>query len=309
MAHYGCIFHHDGVVARYGRLRSIDGQVLSCIATLIVSFADNAGLCKPSRIVDAGAGTGRFLVPVAQAAQTIGLPIELLAVDLSGPMLRCLRDNLNPLLGSVTLHCIQADLQQRSPISDESVHVVFTVATFHILSEWRAALENLVRLLVPGGCFIFIRENNQFMHETEGFDHDDDFPYINETLRSLMVFYHEQRKLCGEPYEPSEIRYSDMMPAIDYLKALGFREINSGVSAEKFQWLKPHTYQDILDCFRNRGMTTWGSDLSEFARSRIADSLERWVSARNLDTEREFFLPARLIPHVLQKENHSERTT
>ena len=302
MAKYECIFEDLGTVDRYGRLRHIPDSALLAIGNLACRLGIDVA---PSEdvicIVDAGAGTGRFALPCVEASRELGTDIELVAVDLSGRMLKRLHEKWPSQTSAAQLQCIQADLQEPLPIPSASAHVVYTVATFHILERWREALDNLVHLLVPGGFLIFIRENNQFMHETEGFERDVDFPTIDPLLKAFMTYYHEQREANGEPYIASELRYSDMMPAIRYLRECGLQEIDSGLSASQLSWEKPHTYGDILHCSRNRQMTTWGSDLSKTARERIAAALESWVSSHKIDPDHEFVLPACLIPHVFQK--------
>lgn len=302
MAKYECIFEDVGSVDRYGRLRHIPDSVLLSIGNLSCRLSiDAAPREDVIRIADAGAGTGRFALPCAETSRKLGADIELVAIDLSGQMLERLRKKWPTQTSAAQLQCVQADLQELLPIPSTSVHVVYTVATFHILERWREALDNLVDIIAPGGCLVFIRENNQFMHETEGFERDVDFPTIDPLLKAFMTHYHEQREANGEPYIPSELRYSDMMPAIHHLRRCGLREIDHGIPASQLSWDKPHTYGDILHCFRNRQMTTWGTDLSEPAREKIADALDAWVSSHKIDPDHEFVLSACLIPHVFQK--------
>ena len=302
MAKYECIFENAGVVDRYGRLRHIPDSALLSIGNLACRLGiDAAPSGDVIRIADAGAGTGRFALPCAEASRKLGADIELAAIDLSGRILKRLHEKWPSQTSAAQLRCVQADLQEPLPIPSASAHVVYTVATFHILDRWRAALDNLVKMSVPGGFLIFIRENNQFMHETEGFERNVDFPAIDPLLKAFMTHYHEQREANGEPYIQSELRYSDMMPAIHHLRWCGLREIDHGIPASQLSWDKPHTYGDILHCFRNRQMTTWGTDLSEPAREKIANALDAWVSSHKIDPDHEFVLPACLVPHVFQK--------
>lgn len=302
MAHYECIFESREVVSQYVRLRYIPDFALLTIGGICVGLAETlhqkGGF---ARILDAGAGSGRFALPCAEAAKNWSMRLQLLAVDLSRRMLVQLHGIWREAYIDTDLECVQADLQEPLPFQEASVHVAYTVATFHILQQWRAALEGLLNVLMRGGYLVFIQEINQFMHQTEGFDNDRDLFYVDEQLHGFMAFYHKRREECGEPYIPSEVRYSDMSAALRYLTDLGMSEVESGADLAKLRWDKPHTYGDILHCFRHRQMTTWGSDLSAEARSRIADSLEEWVDAHGIDRDKVFHLPAALIPHVFQK--------
>lgn len=302
---YPCIFNDSGTVARYDKLRHIALRVMESVCSLVCDLAAQVHLDVPARILDAGAGTGRFAIPIGQALAARKGAAELFATDFCQPMLDTIVERWPMCNSTVRLRCVQADLQEPLPPACKLSHVVFTIATFHILKKWREALDNLVNVLAPGGSFVFVRENNQFMHETEGFEKDSDFPTIDETLRDFMQFYHAQRASAGEPYQPRTLRYSDMMPAVRYLASLGLVEQPVEIPANSFEWQKPHTYADILHCFRQRQMTTWGSDLSEHAREKIADALDHWVADHGIVPGQEFFLPARLIPHVFWKPRYS----
>ncbi len=302
MANYECLFEDIGSVNKYDNLRHIPNSVLldigkTCCRLAVTEKSQSEHLC----ILDAGAGTGRFAMPCAHAASNTDINTKILAVDLSAKMLAEFKNNWKKNNLSVGLQCIQADIQEPLPIQAGSIIVVYTVATFHILDRWRNALDNLIDVLGPGGYLVFICENNQFMHQTEGFEKDSDFTTIDPVLKSFMEYYHQLRQKHGESYVPSEIRYSDMSSAITYLRESELKQVNVGITSDCLNWDKTHTYRDILHCFRHRQMTTWGSDLSENARAAIADDLEAWVEKRGINPSKEFLLPACLIPHVFQK--------
>ena len=301
MANYTCIFEDTRVVDKYPRLRHVPSGILSLIAERVVDLSASTPNKNIRRVLDAGAGSGRFFLPFLQAARESSGNVRIIALDLSLSMLSVLKESASQAYRCNGVCCIQSDLQSGIPLTDKSIDVVFTAATFHILKEWRQALDYLVDVIVPSGYFLLLCEYNQFMHETEGFERDSDFPYLDTQLRELMDFYHEQRQICGEPYEPSEVRYSDVTRMVDHLKALGFVELSSGIELPRLQWQKAHSYEDILYCFRHRQMTTWGSDLSEEARAQIADALDVWVKERRIDVDEDFFLHACLIPRIFKK--------
>lgn len=301
MPKYKCIFENKNVVKHYENLRIIDSSVLNYTAHIIIKYALKNNGDNFIRILDAGAGDGRFLKPIIEISKKHKKSFFLIAIDLSKNMLANLLQRISPLPIGVKLIAIKSDICHFLPIKDEKIDIVFTIATLHILTEWRKSLDNLLSTIRYGGYIIIIKENNQFMHQTEGFEHDNDFHWIDFQLKEFMLFYHEQRRKFGCPYEPSEIRYSDMTSVIDYLKTLGLKKVDFSVDLKKLQWSKPHTYKDIIYCFRHRQMTTWGSELPDKVRIEIAKSLEKWIYDREIIPNQTFYLPAELIPYIFQK--------
>jgi SAM-dependent methyltransferase len=302
MAHYQSIFLSNSIVETYDDLRYIPDSILNRCAELVVNQALS---CSPSerRILDAGSGSGRYALPAMRAAEKFGGPWTLLTVDMSEHMTKELMQQYKRagISENVKLVPLVADLREKLPVEPESVAAAYTVATFHILDRWREATNNVIETLASGASFIVIKENNQFMHQTEGFSRDSDFPYLDSTLSAFMRYYHQLRSQHGCLYEPSEVRYSDMSPLLNYIEESGLEKLAIKVPEGSLKWQKPHTYADILHCFRNRHMTTWGSELDEEVRQPIADALEGWVADEQLDINKTFYLPAELIPHVFVK--------
>jgi ubiquinone/menaquinone biosynthesis C-methylase UbiE len=202
---------------------------------------------------------------------------------------------------SSSLNLLTADLNKPIPLKSNSFNLIYTLSTMHIIANWRLTITEFKRILRKAGYYIYFQENNQFMHQTEGFEHDDDFPYLNETLSEFMRYYHRLRDEYTEPYIPKEVRYSDPSLLLDYAVSVGFERIEWNYERTSFQWQKPHSFNDILDCFRLRGMTTWGSELNESTRQKIADKLEDWIERNSIDVKEIFNLPAEVIPILFKK--------
>lgn len=254
--------------------------------------------------LDAGAGTGRFAVPLGELLDSLRQPGRVVATDLSSHMLRQCNDVWRKQDIKCGLKCVVADLAVEIPIQTESVDVVYSAATFHIITNWREAVRNLIPLLKPGGCFIVISETNQFMHQTEGIDRYDGLGPENRTLSAFMSQYHKLRHAYGEPYVGREVMYSNYSLLFEYLLALGLEKERVGPEPPNLGWNKPHSYNDIMECFRKRQMTTWGSDLTQETRSRIGASLDSWLNRSGIDMAETFFLPAFLELHVFRRGWH-----
>ncbi|HZU14040.1 MAG TPA: class I SAM-dependent methyltransferase [Chloroflexota bacterium] len=103
----------------------------------------NAG--PETRFLEMGVGTGRIALPlIARGYPYVG-------VDISHRMLERLKakaggaPNLTVIEGSIT------DL----PLPDDSVDVVLVIHVFHLFPEWRTALDEALRVLRPGGHFLW----------------------------------------------------------------------------------------------------------------------------------------------------------
>jgi len=97
------------------------------------------------RALEIGVGTGQVSLPLADA----GIPI--VGLDLSEPMLRVLtqkaRSRSMPLvLGDAT----------RLPFADAAFGAGVARWVFHLIAAWRTALEELVRVVRPGGVLLFL---------------------------------------------------------------------------------------------------------------------------------------------------------
>ncbi|CAM3673083.1 class I SAM-dependent methyltransferase [Erysipelothrix urinaevulpis] len=103
-------------------------------------------LKKGERVLEAGVGTGRLLIPMLQAGLTVD------GIDLSAEMLGVCRENcveagVEPLL-------IQGDLVE---ISFDALYdkIIIPTGTFCLFNDIEAVLKNLSDSLVEGGTLIF----------------------------------------------------------------------------------------------------------------------------------------------------------
>lgn len=297
---YPHVFDDKDAMGNYENLRHIAPVVLEQIISLVLDLALQT-VPRAVKILDAGAGTGRLSIPLAHEVIRRKQRAKIVAVDRSCRMLEALVQETRALRSFDAVQAVTADITKPLPKSCRGARVVVCMAVLHILADWRSALQHLVNSLAKDGYFIIVRELNQFMHETEGFSKSHELDTVDEELHAFMRHYHYLRASVGEPYEEREVQYSDLSRALSYLHDLGCSHIDADVDPKVLTWEKRHTYKDIMACFRQRQMTTWGSDLSEGARSKIASALEVWLDCHGIDREQEFTIPARLVPYLLRK--------
>jgi len=101
-------------------------------------------------VVDYGAGTGAFTLPVARA-----LPHgRVVAVDLSQELLAKLREKLDPELAEhiELVHTVTNEI----PLADAAADVVLGVNVLHEIADQAKALAEIRRVLKPGGRFVCV---------------------------------------------------------------------------------------------------------------------------------------------------------
>lgn len=98
------------------------------------------------RILDAGAGTGRFAIPLRAAG------LDVTACDISREMLRIARRQA--VRAGHTLRAASADIN-RLPFRDESFDTVVSITVLRHFPSWRGLAQSCMRLVRPGGRLVF----------------------------------------------------------------------------------------------------------------------------------------------------------
>ncbi|NJN15746.1 MAG: class I SAM-dependent methyltransferase [Oscillochloris sp.] len=95
-------------------------------------------------LLEIGVGTGRIAIPTAlSGCRVIGIDIA--------PAMLAVAARRSAAAENVAL--IRADAQQL-PIADNRIDVVLAVHVLHLLADWRAGLNEIARVLRPGGMFL-----------------------------------------------------------------------------------------------------------------------------------------------------------
>jgi ubiquinone/menaquinone biosynthesis C-methylase UbiE len=99
-------------------------------------------------ILDAGTGTGRFAIPLAERAGN-----SVVALDFSNEMLR-LNRKLSEAKGLCTIEYAQGDVEHL-PFPDAHFDSVVSITVVRHFPQWKAILDEYVRVLKPGGTIVF----------------------------------------------------------------------------------------------------------------------------------------------------------
>jgi SAM-dependent methyltransferase len=97
------------------------------------------------RTIEVGVGTGQVALPLTSA----GIPMA--GLDIAQPMLRVLIDKA----GGVPFPIVHGDAT-RMPFGDASFGAGVARWVFHLIAAWRSALQELVRVVRPGGVVLIL---------------------------------------------------------------------------------------------------------------------------------------------------------
>jgi ubiquinone/menaquinone biosynthesis C-methylase UbiE len=132
----------DRAADTYDMTRALPEEVAQKLTDALLSEIQAAGA---DRVLEVGVGTGRIARPLAERG------VRVLGIDIAPRMLARLRQQLGPqhtppdlMMGDTT----------RLPLVSASFRAVLVIHVLHLVSPWQTALEELRRVLAPGGVLI-----------------------------------------------------------------------------------------------------------------------------------------------------------
>lgn len=122
----------------YERTRALEPEVMDRLVGMIAAELEGR------KTLEMGAGTGRFTRPLAAAG------IDLVALDISPNMLGKLVESDR----SRTIGAVLADAT-KMPFHDAPFDAVLGIHVLHLIPDWRAAVDEAIRVTRPGGILLF----------------------------------------------------------------------------------------------------------------------------------------------------------
>lgn len=134
--------YYDSIASIYDQTRWMTDEVAEDVADTILDLVQAT---SETSFLEPGVGTGLNVLPLVKR----GYPVT--GIDVSGEMLDQLRQKFGEIPQNLTL--IQTDASQL-PLADQSFDVVLTVHMVHTVADCRRFLDEIDRVLKPGGFYL-----------------------------------------------------------------------------------------------------------------------------------------------------------
>jgi len=252
----------DRIAPRYDETRNFPTEQQDRIARRILSAVNGR---MGTRFVEPGIGTGRIALPLLRQGATY------VGTDISPLMLEQMRLKLRQeawLAGQATL--IEADAAAL-PLDSGSFDVALTAHLLHLLPDWRRAIDEIVRVVRPSGCYVHANDNAGQVRTAFG-----------QAWRRLA----QARGLAGLPRVP--------VGEGEILGHLGLRP-DAMTRFTLARWSSPITAGDMLRRFGKREFSQlW--DLGDDDHAALMGELEAWAAETYGDPDGQ--LPSEMSFHI-----------
>lgn len=131
----------DRAVAFYDRTRGLPPQAETWMAHVV---GEEVPLAAGSKVLEIGVGTGRIALPMVRQKH-----YRYTGIDLSREMMNVLRTKAS----AEQIALVQGDAG-RLPFADGTFDAIVAVHIFHLISGWQQAMDEVARVLRPGGLLL-----------------------------------------------------------------------------------------------------------------------------------------------------------
>ena len=128
----------DRAAGYYDQTRGLPDQLMDQLVPLLARELPRAGPC-----LEIGIGTGRIALPLMDRG------VDVIGVDISVEMLRRLRAKAVAKIAIADATCL--------PFRDRTFASAIASHVLHLIPEWRVALDEISRVVVPGGVLLASR--------------------------------------------------------------------------------------------------------------------------------------------------------
>ena len=137
----------DQVADIYDETRALHSDIMSQLMQAIVQMSRAT---PNTHFFEPGIGTGRIALPLLEQGYTYT------GLDISEPMMEKLRQKAQGIAGSLIL--INGDVTAL-PFPNDTFDVAIAAHLLHLVPDWQTALEEMYRVLKPGGIIIYLHHS------------------------------------------------------------------------------------------------------------------------------------------------------
>ncbi len=134
--------YYDNIAQIYDQTRWLTESVAEEVADFIIDFT---GATLATTFLEPGVGTGLNVLPLVKRGYSVT------GIDISQEMLNQFQQKLN--YPAPNLNLIHDDAS-KLPFPSDSFDIVLTIHMLHTVADWRAFLDDIDRVLKPGGFYL-----------------------------------------------------------------------------------------------------------------------------------------------------------
>ena len=185
--------YYDAIAPIYDQARWITTSVAEDVTDFIL---DLVGASSETAFLEPGVGTGLNVFPLVERGY------QVTGVDISREMLDQFRQKFDAVPQNLTL--IQADASQL-PFPEQSFDVVLTVHMMHTISNWRTFLDDIERVLTPGGFYLNAQwtippAHREFLNHFRAILTKYQYTQTIEEIEAAIAAIDVENYLCGKGY-------------------------------------------------------------------------------------------------------------
>lgn len=239
----------------YDETRALPPEIVAKQTEAVLAELRTAGA---QHLLDIGIGTGRITRPLMERG------VRVAGVDIAPKMMAKLLEQLGP--GHLPPDLMLGDAT-RLPLRDDSFRAVLMVHVLHLVSDWRRAIDEMRRVLAPGGVFL---------HDVANYDIGPN-PWRQSLAKRDELFAKYGVTTRKRP-SPEEI--------VDALRATGasLRNVVYATDDER------NVPQHLVDRVRNR-TDSWTWEVPQEIHAEFLAEYERWCRDYFGDLQREYVQP------------------
>lgn len=223
----------DRAAGYYDQTRSLPDDQMELLVSRLLAELPRDGVC-----LEIGVGTGRIAIPLTRSG------VRVAGIDISAEMLARLREK------DAGVPVAIADAT-RLPFRDAAFAAAIAAHVLHLIPGWRAAVDELMRVVVPGGVLLASRAAGT----------------RSEWQQAVRRHFYVE---AGDPAWP---------PGIDTVEELDDEMRSRGATVRVIEDVRSESTQSISELLAALEKGIWSAcwSIDEGTRRRAASSTREWA--------------------------------